>query len=57
MTLEQMNAENTLVNEKFIVVRELINFLHEAQFDRKTLTSVMLKELRDKVDELIQNDF
>ena len=57
MTLEQMNTENTLVNEKFIVVRELINYLHEAQFDRKTLTSVMLRELRGKINEMIKNDF
>ena len=57
MTLEQMNTENQLVNEKFIVVRELIDYLHEAQFDRTTLTSVMLRELRGKINEMLKNDF
>lgn len=56
MTIETAK-ENQLVNEKFIVVRELINYLHEAQFDRKTLTSEMLKELRGKIDEMLKNDF
>ena len=49
MTLEQMNTENKLVNEKFIVVRELIDYLHEAQFDRKTLTSEMFRDLQKKI--------
>jgi hypothetical protein len=57
MTQLEIHQENALVNEKFIVIRELINDLHEAQFDRKTLTSVMLKEFRDKIDEMLKNDF
>jgi hypothetical protein len=57
MTQLEMHQENALVNEKFIVIRELINDLHEAQFDRKILTSVMLKEFRDKIDEMLKNDF
>jgi hypothetical protein len=57
MTELEMAKENQLVNEKFIVIRELINDLHEAQFDRKTLTSVMLRELRSKINKMIKNDF
>jgi hypothetical protein len=57
MTLKEMNTENELVNEKFIVIRELINYLHEAQFDRKTLTSEMLRDLQKKVSEMLLNDF
>jgi hypothetical protein len=57
MTQEEIAKENQLVNEKFIVIRELINHLHEAQFDRKTLTSDMLKELRGKIDEMLLSDF
>lgn len=57
MTQLEMAKENQLVNEKFIVIRELINHLHEAQFDRTTLTSVMLRELRSKINEMIKNDF
>ncbi len=57
MTLEQMNAENKLVAEKHEVVKELINYLHEAQFDRTTLTSTMLKDLKAKVEEMLKNDF
>ena len=57
MTQEEIAKENQLVNEKFIVIRELINDLHEAQFDRKTLTSVMLRELRSKINKMIKNDF
>ena len=57
MTLEQMNTENKLVAEKHEVVKELINYLHEAQFDRTTLTSTMLKNLKAKVEEMLKNDF
>jgi hypothetical protein len=57
MTQLEMDKENKLVNEKFIVIRELINDLHEAQFDRKTLTSVMLRELRGKINKMLKNDF
>lgn len=57
MTLEQMNAENKLVAEKHLVVKELMNYLHEAQFDRTTLTSVMLREFRGKINEMLKNDF
>lgn len=57
MTLEQMNTENKLVAEKHEVVKELINYLHEAQFDRTTLTSTMLKDLKAKVEEMLKNDF
>ena len=56
MTLEQMNAENTLVNEKFIIVRELIDDLHQAQFDRKTPKSIMLRELRGKINKMLKED-
>ena len=52
-----MNAKNSLVLEKHLVVRELMNYIHEAQFDRTTLTSEMLKELRGKIDEMLLSDF
>ena len=48
---------NALVLEKHNVVKELTQYLHEAQFDRTTLTNEMLKELRGKIDEMLQNDF
>lgn len=51
------NVQNALVLEKHVVIKELMNYLHEAQFDRTTLTSDMLKELRGKIDEMIKNDF
>ena len=57
MTLEQMNTENQLVAEKHMVVKELINYLHEAQFDRTTRTSKMLTELMKKINEMLKNDF
>jgi hypothetical protein len=57
MTLEEMNAENELMAEKHVVVKELINHLHEAQFDRTTRTSVMLTELMKKINEMLKNDF
>jgi hypothetical protein len=57
MTLEQMNTENKLVAEKHLVVKELIQYLHEAQFDRTTITSIMLRELRGKINEMLLKDF
>ena len=57
MTLEQMNTENKLVAEKHLVVQKLIQYLHEVQFDRTILTSVMLRELRGKINEMLLNDF
>lgn len=57
MTQQEMNAKNALVLEKHLVVRELMNYIHEAQFDRTTLTSEMLKELRGKIDEMLLSDF
>ena len=57
MTQQEMNAKNALVLEKHLVVRELMNYIHEAQFDRTTLTSEMLKKLRGKIDEMLLSDF
>jgi hypothetical protein len=57
MTLKQMDAENKLVEEKFLVVKELMNYLHEAQFDRTTLTSEMLRDLQKKISVMLLNDF
>ena len=57
MTLEEIKKQNTLVSERHIVIKELINYLHHIQFNRTILTSDMLKELRDKIDEMIKNDF
>ena len=57
MTQQEMNTENALVDEKFIVIKELMNYIHQVQFDRTTSTSEMLKELRDKIDEMLLTDF
>jgi hypothetical protein len=57
MTQQEMNIENALVLEKNNVIKELMNYLHEAQFDRTTLTSEMLKELRGKIDKMLLTDF
>ena len=57
MTLEEIKKQNTLVAEKHIVLKELLNYLHDIQFNRTTSTSNMLKELRGKIDEMIKNDF
>jgi hypothetical protein len=57
MTQQEMNTENALVLEKNNVIKELMNYLHEAQFDRTTLTSEMLKELRSQIDEMLLSDF
>jgi hypothetical protein len=57
MTQQEMNTENALVDEKFIVIKELMNYIHQVQFDRTTSTSEMLKELRGKIDEMLLTDF
>jgi hypothetical protein len=57
MTQLEMDKVNTLMREKYTVVRELTNYLHHAQYDRTTLTSVMLRELRGKINEMLKNDF
>jgi hypothetical protein len=57
MTQQEMNTENALVDEKFIVIKELMNYIHQVQFDRTTSTSEMLKELRGKIDEMLLSDF
>jgi hypothetical protein len=57
MTQQEMNTENELMMEKHMVVKKLINHLHEAQFDRTTITSVMLRELQGKINEMLKNDF
>ena len=57
MTQQEMEIENTLVLEKNKVVKELMNYIHYVQFDRTTLTSEMLKELRGKIDEMLLSDF
>jgi hypothetical protein len=57
MTQLEMDKENALTAEKNLVIKELITHLHHAQYDRTTLTGEMLRELRNKIDELIKNDF
>jgi hypothetical protein len=57
MTQQEMNTENALVLEKYEVIKKLDNYLHNAAFDRTTLTSEMLKELRGKIDEMLLTDF
>jgi hypothetical protein len=57
MTQLEMDKENALIAEKYLVVKELMLYLFEVQYDRTTLTSVMLRELRHKINEMIKNDF
>jgi hypothetical protein len=57
MTQQEMNAENALVLEKYEVIKKLDNYLHNVAFDRTTLTSEMLKELRSKIDNMLLSDF
>jgi hypothetical protein len=57
MTQEEMNTENALVLEKYEVIKKLDNYLHNAAFDRITLTSDMLKELKGMIDEMLLSDF
>ena len=57
MTQQEMNTENALVDEKFIVIKELMNYIHQVQFDRTTSTSEMLKELKGMIDEMLLSDF
>lgn len=53
----EMERENALVAEKYLVVKELMLYLFEVQYDRTTITSVMLRELRHKINEMLKNDF
>jgi hypothetical protein len=57
MTQQEMDTINQLMAEKHVVVKELMNHLHEAQYDRTQLTSDMLKVLRDKIDIMLVSDF
>ena len=57
MTQQEMEIENALVLEKYEVIKKLDNYLHEAVFDRTTLTSDMLKELKGMIDEMLLSDF
>ncbi len=57
MTLEEIKKQNKLVEERHVVIKELMTYLHHAQYDRNTLTSVMLRELRSKINKMIKNDF
>ena len=57
MTQQEMEIENTLVLEKYEVIKKLDNYLHEAVFDRTTLTSDMLKELKGMIDKMLVSDF
>ena len=57
MTQQEMEIEDTLVLEKYEVIKKLDNYLHEAVFDRTTLTSDMLKELKGMIDEMLVSDF
>ena len=53
----EMERENALVAEKYLVVKELMLYLFEVQYDRTTITSVMLRELRGKINEMLKIDF
>jgi len=45
-----------LKEEKQLVFQELINIMNEG-LSSEDLTSEVLKELRDKIDEMVKNDF
>jgi hypothetical protein len=45
-----------LKEEKQLVFQELINIMNEG-LSSEDLTSELLRELRDKIDEMILNDF
>jgi hypothetical protein len=55
--IRKIERENALVAEKYLVTKELIGFLYEGLYDRTTITSVMLRELRGKINEMLKNDF
>ena len=57
MTQQEMDIENALVLEKYEVIKKLNNYLHITLFDRTTLTSDMLKELKGMIDEMLVSDF
>ena len=57
MTIQEINAENALVLEKYEVIKKLDNYLHIASFNRTKLTSEMLKELKGMIDEMLLSDF
>ena len=46
-----------LKEEKQITTQELIDIINEGLSDEEQLTSELLRELRDKIDEMILNDF
>ena len=53
MTLEEIKKQNKLVLERHVVIKELLNYLHDIQFNRTIPIDVMLKELKDKIDEML----
>ena len=55
-SIEQVKV-NAMMAEKHVVIKNLISRLNEALYDREVTTSEMLKELRDKIDTLLKNDF
>ncbi len=46
-----------LKEEKQIITQELIDIINEGLSNEEQLTSELLRELRDKIDEMILNDF
>lgn len=47
----------SLKEEKWEVSKELINTIIKGLDDEGKLTGEMLKELKDKIDRMIKNDF
>jgi len=47
----------TLKEEKHLVTQELINIINQGLTNEEKLTSDMLKELKGKIEELIESDF
>ncbi len=47
----------SLKEEKQLVLQELVNVMNNGLADEEKLTSDMLKELKEKIEELMKSDF
>jgi hypothetical protein len=47
----------SLREEKQLVLQELVNVMNNGLADEEKITSELLGELKEKIEELIKNDF
>lgn len=47
----------SLKEEKQMALQELVNVMNEGLTNEEKLTGEMLRELRDKINEMIESDF